>query len=174
MNEKRHHPGRRAFLAAMALLPASSLYAWDFGTLRSTFTSIIRRRREGPLVAEWRSPDHRNFTILGMNSGAGTDDFRVDFTLVRGRKVGCELTVESSKSKADAFGLWLGESDAPFKPEDVVPGVEAENGTKQVTLERVLSPGSYRAEALWRGRTGTEIVSRSGHAILILTIHGTV
>src|SRR4029450_12928973 len=109
MNETRHHPGRRAFLAAMALLPASPLCAWDFGTIRSTtFTSIIRRRREGPLVAEWRNPDHRNFTVLGMGSRAGTDDFRVDFTLVHGRKIDCELTVENSKFKADTFGLWLG------------------------------------------------------------------
>jgi hypothetical protein len=172
MNDgNRHFLGRRALLAGLAVLPASPLLAWDFGTVRSTFTTIIRRRRDGPLSAEWRNSDYRNFTILGMNAGGTTDDFHVEFILVHPRKISCELMVDKSRSDAPAFGLWLGSSDEPFKPEDVVTGSEAENGSKRVTLERTLGPGSYRAEALWRGRLGTEIVAAQGHAMLTITIH---
>src|SRR5262245_43860899 len=88
---------RRAVFALFAVLSRPS-QAWDFGTVRSKFTAIIRKKRDGPLLAEWRSSEYKDFTILGMNVKGGADDFHIDFTLVHDRKVTCELSIEGSKS----------------------------------------------------------------------------
>lgn len=164
--------GRRLFVGAIALLVVRPVLAWDFGTVRSTFTTVIRKKHDGPVVSEWRSSDHRNFTIIGMNPDGGHDDFRIAFTLVHERKVTCELAIEKSESDPASFAVWLGPRDAPFVPDDVTAGILADAGVQRASLERVLPPGSYRAEGLWRGRRGSEIVGRDGEAMLTVTIHG--
>jgi hypothetical protein len=166
--------GRRALIAALGLVASRPALGWDFGTVRSTFTTVIRKEREGPLLSDWRNSEYRNFTILGMNVSGGADDFRVEFTLVHDRKIGCELVIEKSLSDASSFGLWLGASDALFDTKAVISGTVASAGLQRVVLERVVAPGSYRVEALWRGRRGTEIVAPGGSVLLTITIHGTV
>jgi hypothetical protein len=161
-------------IGALAALLSPPALAWDFGTVRSTFTAIIRKKRDGPLRSEWRSPEYKDFTIIGMSANGGFDDFQVEFTLVHGRKVRCELIIEQGKSNADQFALRLTDLKARFDPRDLVLASAKEENVHEAALERTLAPGSYKVEALWRGRRGTEIVGPQGNAILIVTLHNAV
>jgi hypothetical protein len=163
---------RRIFIATLAAFASQPAFAWNFGTVRSAFTTVIRKRRDGPILSKWRSPEYRTFTILGMDTDGGHDDFRISFVLAHERKVTCELIVERAQSEAAAFALWMGPDSMTFDPGAAAFGTAAAENGATVSLDRVLPPGSYRIEALWRGRRGSEIVGEGGRAALTVTLHG--
>jgi hypothetical protein len=173
MNDGRnnHLMTRRTLFGLFAGLLSRPAQAWDFGTVRSKFTAIIRKKRDGPIRSEWRSSEYMDFTILGMNVRGGADDFHIDFTLVHDRKIRCELTIEGSKSDAAQFALWLADEKAELDPKDLSFGSIKDENVQQAAVERTLGPGSYKLEVLWRGRRGTEIIGPQGNATLVVTIH---
>jgi hypothetical protein len=163
---------RRACILGLATFGSHPAFAWNFGTVRSAFTTVIRKRRDGPILSEWRSSEYRTFTILGMDSEGGHDDFRITFVLAHERKVGCELLVEKAQSEAAAFALWVGPDSIVFDPDGAVFATAAPEHGATVSLDRVLPAGSHRIEALWRGRRGSEIIGAGGRAVLTVTLHG--
>lgn len=162
---------RRALICGFVFLEPMRALAWDYGTVRSKFTAIIRRKRDAPVLSEWRSSDYRDFTIIGMRPNGGGDDFRVSFSLVHERKVSCELIVEKSGSDAGQFGLWFGGDTAGFEVSEIIAA--GQQGDLQVArTERMLAPGSYRVEGVWRGPRYGELLGPGGSVELNITIHG--
>lgn len=162
---------RRALIGFPLLLEPVRALAWDYGTVRSKFTAIIRRKRDGPILSEWRSSEYRDFTIIGMSPSGGADDFRVVFTLVHARKVSCELVLEKSGSEAALFGVWFGDGTAGFAVNEVI-AAEQDGDLQVARTERMLAPGSYRIEGVWYGARYTEFLRAGGTAELTITIHG--